>query len=69
MITYTTKDGDTVDLIAWRHYGTTSGRVVEQILEENLNLAAQGPLLPAGLSVVLPVISAQAEVQPVRLWT
>lgn len=67
-LNYTTSDGDTADYIAWKHYGTTEGRVTEQLLEANRGLADQGPTLPAGLAVRLPVIAPDAKKAGVRLW-
>lgn len=67
-LTYRTSEGDTADYIAWKHYGTQDGRVVEQLVNANPGLADIGPLLPAGLLVQLPEITLQAEAQGVRLW-
>lgn len=66
-LTYRTKDGDMVDLICWHIYGRTRG-VVEQVLEHNPGLAARGPILPAGVMVELPEITAPAAVEQVTLW-
>lgn len=68
MLTYSTKTGDMVDLIAYQHYGSTSARVVEQLLEANPGLADQGPLLPAGLIINLPEADTTATAQGVKLW-
>ena len=43
---------DTVDLLAYRHYGDTD--MVEAILEANPGLAKYGTHLPHGLQVKLP---------------
>ncbi|WP_022955777.1 tail protein X [Perlucidibaca piscinae] len=61
--------GDTVDLIAWRHFGRTAG-VVEQILELNRGLAAAGVILPEGHMVTLPDEAPAVDVtsQLVQLW-
>lgn len=62
-----TLQGDTVDLLCWRHLGRTEG-VVAETLRINPGLAARGPLLPAGLAVELP--EPAPAVQPlVQLWT
>jgi phage tail protein X len=47
------QQGDTVDLLCWRHYGRTSG-TVETVLEANGGLADYGVVLPHGLSVYMP---------------
>lgn len=65
---YVTSDGDTADLIAWRHYGKLDGRVTEQLLEANRGLADHGPILPAGLRVTLPVIAPAPQTDGVKLW-
>lgn len=59
--------GDTVDLLCWRHYGRTAG-VTEQVLEANRGLAAFGPVLPAGTAVLMPAIPAPAQQQRLQLW-
>lgn len=66
--TYTTKEGDTADEIAWRYYGSGVARATEQLLEANPGLADYGPLLPAGVVVTLPVIPATTSAQGVNLW-
>lgn len=55
---YHTKDGDMIDLIAWQHYGKSSG-FVEQMLEANRGdrskaLSNKPLVLPRGLNVLLP---------------
>jgi len=47
------RQGDTVDAICWRAFGTTAG-VVETVYEMNRGLAAYGPMLPVGTPVLLP---------------
>lgn len=65
---YITREGDTLDRIAWKFYGSTANRVVEQVLEANHGLADLGPQLPAGRRITLPEIVAPAEQKGVRLW-
>lgn len=65
---YTSSDGDTVDYIAWKHYGTQAGQITEQVLAANPGLAAYGPLLPAGVVITLPVVDKVSKVQGTRLW-
>jgi phage tail protein X len=67
MITYRTKDGDMIDEICWKHYGRQSG-AVEALLEANRGLADAGPMLPAGLVLALPDLSADKVEPTVRLW-
>lgn len=59
--------GDTLDIICWRHYGRTAG-VVEAVLEANPGLADLGPVLPHGQRVVLPEQAPQPQTQTVQLW-
>ena len=65
---YMTSNGDTADYIAWKHYGTQDGRVVEQLVDANPRLADYGPVLPAGVMITLPDIQPAAAAQAVRLW-
>lgn len=68
MIEYTTKDGDVLDLICFQHYGFDIG-VTETVLEYNVGLSAHGEVLPAGLVIELPEITAPvAEVEQINLW-
>jgi len=61
--------GDTLDAIYYRYLGTTSA-CVEQALALNPGLAALGPILPQGTSVVLPdTTTPAAATRPlVQLW-
>lgn len=48
------QQGDTIDALCWRNLGTTSGGVVEAALDLNPALAAAGPLLAEGTTLILP---------------
>ncbi len=65
---YTTKQGDTVDYIAWQAYGSLAGHVVERLLDANRGLADRGPILPAGLKITLPDAPEPEQENGVRLW-
>lgn len=52
MNTYRTVEGDTVDLIAWRHYGDEA--LATAIFDANPGLADLGAVLPSGTLVRLP---------------
>lgn len=66
--TYTTVDGDAVDQIAFNFYGTHAG-TAEAVLEFNPGLAALLPVLPAGVTVRMPAITAAVEPIPqIFLW-
>lgn len=66
---YTTVDGDMVDHICWRYYGRESAPT-ETVYDANPGLAAYGPVLPAGVAIVLPPIAApsRASIPRVRLF-
>lgn len=60
--------GDTVDLICWRHYGRTAG-IAEQVLDANPGLADLGPVLPIGTLVTLPEQPATpVQINRLKLW-
>jgi phage tail protein X len=66
---YTTRQGDTVDYICWRYYGTERGGTTEAVLEANPGLAQRGPVLPAGLVITLPAITLPGKTAKlVELW-
>ena len=65
---YQTREGDTVDYIAWKYYGALDNRVVEKVLEANPGLADHGAILPADLRIVMPIIVKPATAAGVRLW-
>lgn len=68
MITYTTKDGDVLDLICWKYYGSTSG-AVEKVLEANRHLANLGAVFSAGVKIILPDLASEEETESVKLWS
>ncbi|CAJ4592817.1 tail protein X [Burkholderia pseudomallei] len=45
--------GETLDALCWRHYGSTVG-TVEAVLEANPGLAELGVVLPMGTVVEMP---------------
>lgn len=66
---YTTRDGDSVDLICWRYYGSERGGTTEAVLEANTGLAGYGPILPAGLSITLPAYALPVKSEKlINLW-
>lgn len=60
-------DGDTVDLLCWRHYGKSKG-VTEQAYLANPGLCDKGPLLSAGTVVYLPEVTQSTTQETVQLW-
>ena len=65
--TYRTNGGETVDEIAFRHYGRHQG-TTEAVLEANRGLADQPLVLPEGLTITLPVLGDPEPVQTVKLY-
>lgn len=68
MTTYITRDGDTVDFIAWKYYGFQDKQTVEQVLAANPGLADRGPILPAGVTVELPTLETPTVTPGLKLW-
>lgn len=66
--TYRTKEGETLDYICWKYYGTPNGLIVEQVLGANVHLADYGPLYPAGVLITLPDIVPAPTNKSVHLW-
>ncbi|KIC09819.1 P2-like protein prophage tail protein X-like protein [Leisingera sp. ANG-M1] len=67
-VSYRSKEGDTVDEIVWRHYGSHVAGALETVLEANPGLADHGPFLPLGTLVQLPEIEVPKEAETVSLW-
>ena len=67
MATYITRDGDTVDYVAWKYYGFQDRQTGEQMLSANPGLAEYGPELPHGITIQLPVLAA-GTVAGTKLW-
>jgi phage tail protein X len=66
---YLTSQGETVDWIAWRVYGYSSGST-EAILEANRNIGLSDcqEELPSGLTLTLPTLSRPEQTKMLRLW-
>lgn len=62
-----TQQNESVDALCWRHYGRTQG-AVEAVLQANPGLARQGLILPQGLLVHMPPLSAPPPKTTVTLW-
>ena len=60
---YTTRQGETVDLVCMAFYGRTA-QVTETVLAANPGLAGLGPILPMGTQISLPDIAKRKTVKP-----
>jgi phage tail protein X len=66
--TYTTKQGETIDVVCWRHYGRTSG-TVEAVLVANPDLPLLDVILPMGTVIFMPdIVNTSAATPLVSLW-
>lgn len=66
---YITRQGEMLDQICARRYGTEHG-TTEDVLAANPGLAALGPLLPPALAIALPDVPKPSKraAPPVNLW-
>jgi len=65
--TYIARDGEMLDWISWRYYGSEMNTVA--ILEFNPDLAGMGAVLSAGTIVYLPDMKTPPKrIDVVRLW-
>lgn len=65
---YRSKQGDTVDSIAWDVYGRQDGGLVESMIAANPGVEDYGPVLPAGLRLIIPDAPTPETTVGVRLW-
>ena len=66
MIRYITKEGDVLDWIVWKHYGTMSA--LEQVIKANPNVTDEK--LRAGMIIKLPYVeTVQKKDNEVKLWS
>ena len=65
--TYTTMDGDMVDLIAFNRFGDSSATTA--IYDANPGLAALGAKLPGGLTIRIPIPTVRDRQTLPRLWS
>ena len=67
-ISISTLDGDFLDDLVAQHYGVEAASgALNAVLAANPGLAARGPVLPAGLTIVLPDL-APTDTGVLRLW-
>ncbi|AUY89006.1 tail protein X [Klebsiella aerogenes] len=66
---YQTCDGDVLDAICARHYGTGNlSFTVTQVLEANRGLADLDAIYPAGIMITLPDLVPPVDDSPFSLW-
>lgn len=65
--TLRTSDGDVLDTLCIRYYGTLQG-TVEAVYDANPGLAARPQPFPAGIEILLPDLDPP-RVESVQLWT
>ncbi|KAF1017661.1 MAG: hypothetical protein GAK31_00929 [Stenotrophomonas maltophilia] len=67
--TYSSKAGDMADEVAWLQYGQCNADVLRLVLDANHGLADHGPVLPAGIRIVLPDLPTPSRARDsVSLW-
>ncbi len=66
MAKYITKNGDMLDHICYKYYGTTE--LTNKVLEANRELAKLGAVLPSGVTIELPEIEKPTAKRKVTLW-
>lgn len=61
------QQNDTLDLLVWRHVGSTAG--IAQVLSLNPGVTSLGAFLPLGKTINLPDRAPAAPVPPmINLW-
>jgi len=66
---YVTKQGETLDLACYRHYGRTA-EVTELVLAANPSLAASDVVLPMGTQILMPDAPLSRTERPlISLWS
>jgi phage tail protein X len=64
---YITQQFDELDAICWRYYGRTQG-TVEAVMEVNQNLAELLPIMPEGVTILLPDLPQPETTTTLRIW-
>lgn len=65
---YLARDGDVLDRVVRDYYGSDAGGQVAVVLAANPGLAAIGPVLEAGVAILLPELEEAAPMESVSLW-
>ncbi len=64
---YIIRQFDELDAICWRYYGRTQ-QTVEAVMLANPNLADMLPVLPQGVTILLPDLPQPETTETLRLW-
>ena len=64
---YVTQQFDELDAICWRYYSRTQ-QTVEAVLVANPNLADLLPILPQGITILLPDLPEPSTSETIRIW-
>jgi phage tail protein X len=64
---YVTRQFDELDAICHRYYGRTQ-QTVEAVLKVNQNLAELLPILPPGITILLPDLPQPETTTTLRIW-
>ncbi|KVC56429.1 tail protein X [Burkholderia stagnalis] len=62
-----TSDGDVLDTLCHKHYGTLSG-AVEAVYEANPGLAREAQPFRSGVLIVMPDLEVPRD-EPIQLWS
>ena len=65
---FRSRDGDTVSLILWLALQRDDDEAEEALYDINPGLEQYGPVLPAGIDIVLPELSATEPTKVVNVW-
>ncbi|EDY85461.1 phage Tail Protein X [gamma proteobacterium HTCC5015] len=63
----TAQQGDTIDLICYRHYGRTAG-ITEAVIEANPGVENFTGVIPQGTVINLPIDTAAETTTTSQLW-
>lgn len=68
MTTIRSRDGDSVSLILWQQMKRDDDQAEEALYKLNPGLEKYGPILPAGIEIILPELKVKAPAKVVNVW-
>lgn len=68
MRTVRSRDGDSVSLLIWLALKVDDDNTEEALYKLNPGLEEYGPILPAGIEIVLPELSTPEPAKVVNVW-